>query len=164
MPLKVIDEEPLFSDSMLFSGLQVFGCAREVANNNQLESFSLNFFLCKRNYFGSDFTGTLMVYAGGATYPTARLVWSTPVPKGRWNTVRAKWMFCSIEIVTQIKTLLVVSFSFSNLQLQFLFSLSLFFSVYAVVSEYIHVSVTKGGLFLITRCSSITLGSNTFCC
>ncbi|EYB91015.1 hypothetical protein Y032_0211g2191 [Ancylostoma ceylanicum] len=33
-----------------------------------------------------DFTGTLMVYAGSATYPTARLVWSTPVPKGRWNT------------------------------------------------------------------------------
>ncbi|ETN82223.1 hypothetical protein NECAME_17763 [Necator americanus] len=27
-----------------------------------------------------------MVYAGRATYPTARLVWSTPVPKGRWNT------------------------------------------------------------------------------
>ncbi|KAE9418902.1 hypothetical protein Angca_008224 [Angiostrongylus cantonensis] len=26
-----------------------------------------------------------MVFSGGATYPTARLVWATPVPKGRWS-------------------------------------------------------------------------------
>ncbi|VDM77439.1 unnamed protein product [Strongylus vulgaris] len=32
-----------------------------------------------------DITGTLMVYADNSTYPTARLVWSTPMPKGRWN-------------------------------------------------------------------------------
>lgn len=33
-----------------------------------------------------DLSGSLMVFAGGATYPTARLIWATPVPKGRWNT------------------------------------------------------------------------------
>ncbi|KAK6051283.1 hypothetical protein COOONC_11215 [Cooperia oncophora] len=27
----------------------------------------------------------LMVFSGNATYPTTRLVWATPVPKGRWN-------------------------------------------------------------------------------
>ncbi|KAJ1362872.1 hypothetical protein KIN20_022579 [Parelaphostrongylus tenuis] len=32
-----------------------------------------------------DLTGSLMVFSRGATYPTARLVWATPVPKGRWN-------------------------------------------------------------------------------
>ncbi|KAK6055161.1 hypothetical protein COOONC_07333 [Cooperia oncophora] len=26
-----------------------------------------------------------MVFSGNATYPTTRLVWATPVPKGRWN-------------------------------------------------------------------------------
>ncbi|XGW28681.1 hypothetical protein V3C99_008458 [Haemonchus contortus] len=32
-----------------------------------------------------DVTGSLMVFSGNATYPTTRLVWATPVPKGRWN-------------------------------------------------------------------------------
>lgn len=33
-----------------------------------------------------DLTGSLMVFSPSATYPTARLVWATPVPKGRWST------------------------------------------------------------------------------
>ncbi|CAJ0601677.1 unnamed protein product [Cylicocyclus nassatus] len=37
------------------------------------------------NTMKNDITGTLMVYAENSTYPTARLVWSTPMPKGRWN-------------------------------------------------------------------------------
>ncbi|KJH43204.1 hypothetical protein DICVIV_10784 [Dictyocaulus viviparus] len=32
-----------------------------------------------------DVTGSLMVFSGSTTYPTARLIWATPVPKGRWN-------------------------------------------------------------------------------
>ncbi|KAK6027137.1 hypothetical protein OSTOST_06836, partial [Ostertagia ostertagi] len=32
-----------------------------------------------------DVTGSLMIFSGNATYPTTRLVWATPVPKGRWN-------------------------------------------------------------------------------
>nr|CDJ93874.1 Protein of unknown function DUF2151 domain containing protein [Haemonchus contortus] len=35
-----------------------------------------------------DVTGSLMVFSGNATYPTTRLVWATPVPKGRWNMGR----------------------------------------------------------------------------
>ncbi|VDO27526.1 unnamed protein product [Haemonchus placei] len=35
-------------------------------------------------------TGSLMVFSGNATYPTTRLVWATPVPKGRWNMHVAK--------------------------------------------------------------------------
>uniref|UniRef100_A0A183F406 Protein asunder n=1 Tax=Heligmosomoides polygyrus TaxID=6339 RepID=A0A183F406_HELPZ len=34
----------------------------------------------------ADLTGSLMVFSPSATYPTARLVWATPVPKGRWST------------------------------------------------------------------------------